>query len=88
MQEFLRPSSNESLPEDVGFQPEVIPEGAPDSELVDFFMEHLSMPKPAGISEHYHAAELLYYRRQAEDALSEIGDADQREKLRKFLSNE
>jgi hypothetical protein len=73
---------------DIGFQPEVIPEGVPESELVDFFMEHLSAPKPEGISEQYHEAELVYYRRQAGFAFEKMEDEEQRERLRKFLNHE
>jgi hypothetical protein len=31
---------------DIGFQPEVVPEGVSASELVDFFIAHLSAPRP------------------------------------------
>lgn len=76
------------IPPDVGFQPEVIPEGVSEAELVDFFMEHLSAPRPDGITEQYHEAELVYYRRQAGFAFEKLEDAEQRERLRKFLNHE
>ncbi len=73
---------------DVGFQPEVIPEGVPESELVYFFMEHLSMPKPDNVSEEYYRAEFMYYLTQAKRVLEALKDEEQRERLRKFLNHE
>jgi len=78
----------ENLNPDIGFQPEIIPEGVPDVELVDFFMQHLSAPRPDGISEAYHNAEVGYYKQQAFAALEMLQDDAQRERLQKFLNRE
>ncbi len=87
MEHFGRKIEN-PIASDVGFQPEVIPEGVSASELVDFFMEHLSAPRPEGISEQYHEAERIYYKRQAFEVLAVMEDEVQRERLRKFLNRE
>ena len=72
---------------DIGFQPEIIPEGVSASELVDFFIEHLSASQPEGISEQYHNIELAYYRQQAFEAMSVMDDERERERLRGFLNS-
>lgn len=73
------------LAPDTGFQPEVIPEWVSDEELADFFILHLSEPRPEGISPEYHARELAYYKQEAERALGRLDDERARSRLETFL---
>lgn len=73
------------LSPDVGFQPEVTPEGVSEQELADFFIAHLSMERPGEVDADYFAREQAYYRSEAERVLAEMVDEVARQQLADFL---